>query len=178
MPGNPSQPRDSRGRFRRVGQGGSFFDRIDYLATQVGHGTIRLKVRVDQIYSHYIHEGVSRFTGAPLIMHEGGESHFLRNPLFEHNDKRMEAIALRTITADGSDLKGAFIDASEELSRDVYDRAPREFGDLRASGHPSVEDNGKPVYDRPPHVHRLSEQELRAKDHVRRLFRFERRRPR
>jgi hypothetical protein len=154
----------------------SFFDRIDELADAVGHGRLVGKVEVDQVYAHYIHEGVSE-SGRPLVMHEGGQAHYLRDPLFDGNDKRMEALAVRAITPEGSELREAMSDEMENLSNDVYDLAPREFNDLRASGHPSVTDAGAVIYDRPPLVHRLSEDELKAKSHVRSLFRFDRRRP-
>ena len=41
--------------------------------------------------------------------------------------------------------------------------APVELGDLKSSGHPTVESDGHVVYDRPPRQHRLTEQELKAK---------------
>lgn len=154
----------------------TFYGRVDHLADEVGHGNLEGKVTVDQVYAHYIHEGISRFTGQPLVMHEGGEAGFLRNPLFEKNDERMKRLADAAITPEGSDLERAMADEMEELSTDVYERAPREFGDLRASGHPTVTSDGAVVYDRPPNVHRLSEEELRAKGHVRSLFRFSRHR--
>jgi len=154
--------------------GGDFFDRIDELADAVGRGSLTGKVKVDQVYAHYIHEGVNRHTGAPLVMHEGGQAHFLRDPLFEGSDKRMESLAARAITPEGSELREAMIDGMEDLSDDVFDLAPREFGDLRASGHPTVTDDGAVVYDRPPHVPRLNDDDLRAKHEVRSLFNFRR----
>lgn len=54
-------------------------------------------------------------------------------------------------------------DVAEDLAREVSVKAPVEWGDLRGSGHPTVDDNGETVYDRAPAVHRLSEEELRAK---------------
>lgn len=75
-------------------------------------------------------------------------------------------------------------DIAEGMSQAVFDHAPFEFGDLRGSGHPFVVDGGHVrtgedgktditggdrVYDRPPAVHRLSEEELRAKGDLRRL---------
>ena len=154
----------------------TFFDRIDHLSDAVGHGDLVGSVKVDQIYAHYIHEGISHHTGRPLIMHEGGEAGYLRNPLYEKSDVRMKKLADATITIDGSHLESAMIEAMEALSEDVYERAPREFGDLRASGHPKVTSAGATIFDRLPHVHRLDESELRAKSRVRSLFRFERRR--
>lgn len=76
---------------------------------------------------------------------------------------------MRVITPEGSEIREVMKDVAEDLSGKVYDLAPHEFGDLRASGHPSVIDEGAVVYDRAPHVHRLSEEELKAKSHLRAL---------
>jgi hypothetical protein len=51
----------------------------------------------------------------------------------------------------------------EHLSDQVEITAPREWGDLKSSGHPKVEQGGRTIYDRPPKVARLTEQELKAK---------------
>lgn len=45
--------------------------------------------------------------------------------------------------------------------------APIELGDLRASGHPTVESDGHVIYDRPPRQHRLTEDELKVKGEAR-----------
>lgn len=66
------------------------------------------------------------------------------------------------------------IDWSEDLDAGVVEQAPREFGDLENSGHPSVIDDGVTIYDRPARVHRLDREELRAKDRIRDLFKFDR----
>lgn len=58
----------------------------------------------------------------------------------------------------------------EDLSQQVYDKAPWEFADLRASGHPSVDTDGHRVYDRRPMVGRLSKADLKIKSHLRYLF--------
>lgn len=74
------------------------------------------------------------------------------------------------ITEHGIDISEGLAKAMEDVSQGVYDRAPWEFGDLRASGHPTVEHDGETTYDRPPNVHRLSEQELKDKGHLRELM--------
>ena len=53
----------------------------------------------------------------------------------------------------------------EDLAEDggVASHAPVEFGDLRDSGHPSVTEDGRTVYDREPRQGRLSPEELKAK---------------
>ena len=49
------------------------------------------------------------------------------------------------------------------LSDQVEITAPREWGDLRKSGHPQVTQGGRTIYDRPPKAARLSKEELAAK---------------
>lgn len=58
-------------------------------------------------------------------------------------------------------------DSMEDLSGQVFDHAPVEFFDLRASGHPQVRRAGAVVYDRPPMQARLTEAQLRAKGKLR-----------
>jgi hypothetical protein len=65
---------------------------------------------------------------------------------------------------------GALMRAAEHLSDEVEAGAPREWGDLRESGHPRViaggngtADSGIVVRDRAPKAARLPEAELRAK---------------
>ena len=62
------------------------------------------------------------------------------------------------------------MDSMEHVSDEVYVQAPWEFGDLRASGHPSVEHNGEVIHDRAPHTERLTEAELKVKKHLSHLF--------
>jgi hypothetical protein len=66
-----------------------------------------------------------------------------------------------TVLRDGG--QQSVIDSMEHLSGEVERLAPVEFGDLRASGHPSVTDDGHVIYDRAPRQHRLTEAELAAK---------------
>lgn len=82
----------------------------------------------------------------------------------------MESLAARAIVPSGSELKSAAIDASEDMADEYGVRAPVEVSDLRGSGHPTVTDDGAKIHDRPPHVHRLSKEELKAKHEVLGLF--------
>lgn len=79
----------------------------------------------------------------------------------------MEKLARRAITPDGSEIERGMAEAMEDLSDDAEAKAPVEFADLKNSGHPSVTSDGATVYDRPPNVHRLSKEELKAKDRLR-----------
>lgn len=137
----------------------SFFDRIDELSDAVGHGTVSVSVEVDQVYAHY------QEVGAELSHPRGGMAFALREASVAHADKHMETLAGRAVTEDGSHLREAAIDVSEATVADYYELAPRDYDDLRDSGHPKVTDEGAIVYDRPPVVARLTEAELRLKHH-------------
>jgi hypothetical protein len=63
----------------------------------------------------------------------------------------------------------AMAESMEDLNLEYYELAPREFHDLRASGSPEVLDGTDQVYHRPPNVHRLTEDELRAKQELKAL---------
>lgn len=143
---------------------GTFAENIDKLIESVGHGSLKGSVEVNQIYAHYQHEH-------PEFKHpEGGKSYYLRDPLFENHDKYMRHLAEKAITAEGSSITDGMKDNMENLSRGVFDQAPLEFGDLKGSGHPKITSDGVTVYDRPPNVHRLSKEDLRAKGELRDLF--------
>lgn len=144
---------------------GTFGRKLDELADKIGRGILSGSVEVDQVYAHYQHDP-SRHLHHP----DGGGPNYLAGPLFEKSDERTEKLAERLITPEGSEIKEAMQDAMEDLSQDVYQRAPWEFGDLRASGHPVVKDDGETIYDRAPLAHRLSTQEIRDKNRLSRLF--------
>jgi hypothetical protein len=91
----------------------------------------------------------------------GGQALYLQAPLMEHASTYMQHLA-DGILDDGG--KRAMIENTEDLAEDggVATRAPILYANLRASGHPSVSDNGVSIYDRPPRQHRLTEEELKA----------------
>lgn len=111
-------------------------------------------------YARYQHEGLD------LKHPSGGEAKYLEGPLYQRHRDYLQRLADHTLTGD---LTRAMVDNVEALSLQVYDLAPREFHDLRASGHPTVTDAGAVAYDRPPNVHRLTDVELRAKAELRAL---------
>lgn len=139
---------------------GKFDTRMAQLAERVGEGTLRGAVEVDQIYARYQHEGLD------LRHPEGGQAKYLEQPLYGQHRDYVQRLADHVL--DGG-LVEAMIDNMESLSLEVYDKAPFEFGDLKASGHPTVLDGDRPAYDRPPNVHRLTKPELRAKAQLRAL---------
>lgn len=144
---------------------GTFGDRLDELSRKVGRGHLKGSCEVNQVYAHYQHDPMNH-----LHHPDGGGPNYLSGPLFEKSDERMQKLADDLLTEDGSRLEEGMAESMETLSDDVYERAPWEFGDLRASGHPQVESEGETIYDRAPHVHRLSEEELREKQKTSRLF--------
>lgn len=139
----------------------SFVAALDRLSAAVGRGSVRGSVEVDQVYARYQHEG--------LDFHHprGGQAKYLEQPLYANVALYLRDIAARVLP-DG-DVVQAMADSMEDLSGEVYDRAPVEFHDLRASGHPVVKRGGAVVYDRPPMQARLTEAQLKAKHKLRRL---------
>lgn len=140
-----------------------FNSRMDALAEQVGVGVLSAQVVVDQVYAKY------QELRDDLELHGGGRHHYTRDALFDNVDRLMEMYAEALITEDGSDLKSAAEKVAEAIAAGVYQGAPFEFGDLKASPHPTVTDDGEVIYDRAPAMHRLDEDELRAKGDLRRL---------
>lgn len=150
---------------------GDFQQRTADLADMVGHGKLEGKVEVDQVYAAAQHEGVwatGPLAGVVIRNHpQGGQAHFLSEPLIADAPQSMQRLADHTLEPDG--LHRAMEDNVEDLSGRVHDKAPREFGDLRDSAHPTVTDDGRTVYDRPPVRPRLSEAALKEKAKRRRL---------
>lgn len=138
----------------------TFFDRMDELAERVGHGRLVGKVEVDQVYAKYQHER------ADLEHPRGGKWHYLTDPLLSGAEASMRTVAKHTLEPDGP--QQGMREVVDGLVSDVHTEAPREFNDLRRSGHALVVSNGEIVYDRPPEVERLDEAQLRAKNELRR----------
>ena len=133
---------------------GTFTERIDELRKLVGCGKIIASCTVDQRYAAYQHEHVE-------FRHpRGGKALYLQQPLYEHYSEYVEDYA-KTVLEDGG--HGAMKRTAEHLSDQVEEHAPREFDDLRRSGHPQVTVNGEITYDRPPKLARLTEAQLKAK---------------
>ena len=133
---------------------GTFSARVDELRRMVGSGKLTAACTVDQVYAHYQHERMD------LHHPRGGGPKFLERPLMDHFRDYLEDYA-RTVLEDGG--QPAMRRSAERLSDEVEASAPREWGDLKDSGHPSVEQGGRVIYDRAPHAGRLSKAELAAK---------------
>lgn len=139
----------------------TFSERIAELRRMTGAPELlRAQVTVDQVYAHFQHEHLE-------FRHpRGGQALYLQVPLYDHYRDYLEDYA-HTVLRDGG--QEALKRSAENLSDQVEVHAPREFGDLMRSGHPEVEQGGRTIYDRPPKQHRLTEQELRIKDRLRKL---------
>jgi len=137
---------------------GTFSARIGELRRRVGGGKLAGTVEVDQVYARYQHERMD------LHHPRGGGPKFLERPLMAGYRDYLGDYA-RTVLGDGG--QPAMRRGAEHLSDQVELSAPAEFGDLRRSGHPTVTQGGRTVYDRPPKQRRLSEEELRAKGRAR-----------
>jgi hypothetical protein len=141
---------------------GIFERRMEELRRKTGSasGWLVGSVIVDQVYAHYQHEGLD------LHHPRGGQAKYLTAPLL-HNFRSYLAHIARTALDDGG--QGEMIHAVEDLAGNggVATHAPVEFGDLRKSGHPSVRLGERVIFDREPHVRRLTEAELAAKSRLR-----------
>jgi hypothetical protein len=134
---------------------GTFGARIDELQRMVGDGErLRGSVVCDQAYAHFQSEHLE------LHHPRGGGPKFLERPLMDHHRDYLDDYA-KTVLHDGG--QPAMKRSMEHLSDQVELNAPREWGDLLKSGHPSVEQGGRTIYDRAPKVGRLSKEELKAK---------------
>src|ERR1044072_5029440 len=91
---------------------------------------------------------------------EGGAPKFLPGPLLNYAPKMLQKLAGAVLH--GS-LRNAMAECMESLSLSVWEKAPRDFWDLRQSGNPRVHVGGAEVYNRPPIVPRLTEAQLREK---------------
>jgi hypothetical protein len=134
---------------------GTFAEQLGKLRELTGApGRIEAQVVVDQVYAHYQHEHVE-------FRHPvGGQAKYLEAPLMASYRDYLEDYA-RTVLSDGG--HDAVKRSVEHLSDQVELLAPVEWADLRRSGHPSVSQAGRLLYDRPPKQARLTEEELRAK---------------
>jgi hypothetical protein len=139
---------------------GTFGARMDELRarTRSDRGVMTGSVEVDQVYAHAQHEHLE-------YKHpRGGMARYLAAGLEARYREYLQAVADGVLDDGGRD---GMRRSMESLSGEVYDRAPREFMDLRRSGHPQVRQGLDVLYDRPPMQHRLSDAELRAKSRLR-----------
>ncbi|UTN91850.1 hypothetical protein SEA_STUFF_19 [Streptomyces phage Stuff] len=133
---------------------GDFLARMDELIEEHDGGDLVGSVVVDQVYAKYQHERMD------LKHPNGGQAKFLSGPLLNDAPKYLQKLAGAVLH--GS-LTNAMAECMESLSLSVWEKAPRDFWDLRQSGNPRVLKGGAEVYNRPAIVPRLTEQQLREK---------------
>jgi hypothetical protein len=137
----------------------TFAEQMAELRRKTGsrEGRLRGTVTVDQRYAHYQHEHLE------FAHPRGGRAQYLSGPLFESFRDYLADYG-RDVLHDGG--QRAMVRSMEDLSGQVESEAPREFGDLRLSGHPEVRQGVRTVYDRPPRQHRLTDSELAEKSRI------------
>jgi hypothetical protein len=131
---------------------GTFYGRIEGLIDSVGDGSLVGKVEFDQAYAHRQHEELG------WKHPHGGRAQYLSTALYQNLYGSLERIADHALQEGGPRL--GMILAVERIATDAAAMAPIEVGVLRDSAHPSVEEHGIVVYDRPPAVPRLSDEAL------------------
>jgi hypothetical protein len=136
-----------------------FKARLDMLMVEVGFGTLRGYVEVDQIYAHRQHEDVT------LKHPRGGGPFYLTQPLLDHRDEYLQNIADHTL-GEGGPQRG-LEDSVEDLAFQVSIHAPVEFGFLRNSAHAYVTDDGIRVFDLPARAPRLTKEQIKALNRLR-----------
>ena len=136
---------------------GTFDERMKQLGQDIGSGDLKGSVVVDQVYARYQHEGLD------LHHPRGGRARFLGAPLMEKAPYYLQHYADAVLDPENEWGRTAIRGDMENLAESdgVSTQAPVDFSNLRASGHPSVTDDGRLYYDRPPRQRRLSENEIR-----------------
>jgi hypothetical protein len=134
--------------------GGTFVMRIDELIQEVGEGQIIGHVEFNQAYAQIQHQN-TRYRHP-----RGGEAFYLHNALEDGADVYWQMVSDTVLS--GSGPTSGMISAVETLSITSASLAPIMWGNLRLSPHPWVTHNGTTVYDRPPVMPRLTDEELDA----------------
>jgi hypothetical protein len=125
---------------------GTFRQRLDQLARQVGDGDLVGRYHVNQRYAAYQH--VHEHLEHP----RGGGPHYVSAPLRARYRAWYRHIAAGLLSGQAP---ARMADAMEDLDRQVTGRAPVETGALRGSGAYTVVSGGAVVYVRPARVARL-----------------------
>lgn len=135
-------------------------DGLRELEQKVGQTTLVGKVVVNQPYAQHQHENL-RFRHR-----SGGRAKYLAKPLMQSRNRYLQGLAGAVLEGR---LEAEMAQVVEDLSAAVYANAPLEFGDLKASAHPTVHAGSTKKYDRPPGKKRLTKEELRVKWRLREL---------
>lgn len=132
---------------------GTWRQRLDELARNVGDGDLVGQYKVDQRYAAYQH--VHR-----LRHPRGGQKDYVSDPLKARNSSWYRGIA-RVFLHGGAEL--AMAQALEDLDRQVGVLAPVDLNNLRQSGSITVLSAGRPVYVRPARIARLPDKPRRRR---------------
>jgi hypothetical protein len=135
-------------------QRGTWRQRLDKLARNVGSGALVGQFVVDQRYAAYQH------VHKELRHPRGGGPDYVSVPLAARHREWYRGIAAGLL--DGS-ASAQMADAMGDLDGQVRILAPLDENDLRRSGSYTVTDDGAVVIQRPPDVPRLTDAQLRAK---------------
>jgi hypothetical protein len=133
---------------------GTFVMRIEELINEVGTGQIVGHVEFNQVYAHIQHVN-TRYRHP-----RGGKAFYLTIALKGGEDAYWSMVSATVLS--GSGPTAGMIQAVEALSTNSASLAPIMWGNLRMSPHPWVTHNGTTVFDRPPHMPRLTDAELDA----------------
>lgn len=139
----------------------TFAEGVDELKRMVGTGTLEGRISVNQVYAHWIDDGVSsRGIPASAFNHpRGGEAHYLSGQMTERRDEMISGWA-RQLLAGG--MSENFVRDMQSIADQVFIRAPREFEILRNSTSLKLLDRGVLRFFQPAMVPRLSEEQLKA----------------
>jgi hypothetical protein len=131
----------------------TFNGRLDMLLDYIGGpGTLTMRVEFDQVYAHRQHEEIG------WKHPRGGQAQYLSAPFYEMYIGFMENLAAHALEDEG--LKRAMIENAQALGLKASLLAPMEWGVLKGSAHPTVEEDGVVVYDSPPIFPRLDDATL------------------
>ena len=131
-------------RFTKTG-----WKRVD---EQVGRGTLRGHILVDQLYAEDQHNN-------PTYKHDDGGMQYLTRPLVSNAQTYMSWVAGALLHA--GPVAG-MRRAVDHLNDSMQRTAPHEHGYLARSGRVTVYDNGRIAYRKGPAQRRLSKAELNA----------------
>jgi|SRR5688500_2512527 len=120
------------------------------VADQVGRGTLRGRIKVNQIYAQDQHEN-------PTYSHDDGGMKYLTRPLLANYQRYYRGLAGQMLG--GTPVVGMRW-AIGDLNVRMRASAPKEHGYLGNSGEVWVYDNGRVAWHRPPVQKRLTQQEL------------------
>lgn len=132
---------------------GSFDERIRALEEAVGSGKLVMGHTTHQPYA--ADEHVERHYKHP----RGGRPFYIEDPFHADLNDNLRKLAHNAVVATGSDLVDAAKDIAKSFDDNLRANAPLEFGTLKESGNPWVEDNGVRVWEKPQKARYRSDKE-------------------